>query len=103
MQQQDPNAVMYSDAYGSYIPNTPAPPQFGLARMSDGWVPPPAIQQEESEEKKLKRDGEKFSRAKNRTIHDIVKIQCTKMCIQIEVEIINSAAECDRFIAKLRK
>lgn len=42
---------------------------------------------------------QKFSRAKNRIIHDFVKIQCSKM----RVEIINSAEECDRFIAELRK
>lgn len=86
-QQQAQNATMYSDAYGnSYIPNAPAAPQFGMGQfgydfqnttaypppaptfggiacpappgMTEGWVPPQNIQPEESEEDKMKREGE---------------------------------------------
>lgn len=48
-------------AASSYPP--PAPTFGGIAcpappGMSEGWIPPPAIQHEESEEEKMKRDGE---------------------------------------------
>lgn len=93
MQQQQvvqQQAAMYNDGYGNYIPNAPAPPQFGaIDQMSsqygydfqgstgfvaptpnfggidcpappglaEGWIPPPQIQPEESEEERLKREG----------------------------------------------
>lgn len=90
MQQQQQAAAMYNDGYG-YIPNAPAPPNFGtIAQMgsqfnsydfqgastfappapnfggiacpappglSESWSQPP-VQMEESEEDRLKREGE---------------------------------------------
>lgn len=77
---------MYNDPSFGYIPNPPTAPQFGMAAqygydyqgaayapppptfsgidcpappgMSEGWVAPPGVQPEESEEEKLKREGE---------------------------------------------
>lgn len=84
--QQQQQQTMYSDAYGNaYIPNPPTAPQFAQygydyqntaayppppptfsgidcpapPGMSEGWVPPPNIQPEESEEDKSKREGKK--------------------------------------------
>lgn len=81
--------AMYTDAYGNYLPNAPAAPNFGTMQMdpnfngydfqgatafappapsfgiscpappgmTEGWIPPPPIVHEESEEDKMKREG----------------------------------------------
>lgn len=87
MQAQAQAAPMYNDGYGNYIPNAPAPPQFGSMPQfnsydfqgASGFAPPaptfnvpgiscpvppgmaeswiPPPQPEETEEERLKREG----------------------------------------------
>lgn len=90
---------MYGDGYGNYVSNPPAAPNFGVMAqmdaqfnsydfqgaafpppapafncpappgMSDGWIPPPPVMQEESGEDKLKREGMHYLQTEQTTLH----------------------------------